>query len=64
MFYNKQAWVGMYFDRGGGLGGAGLEGQRRQGKEGGGQEVARSNNYGRFLGAVDELPGDGSEGLL
>lgn len=44
MFYNKEAWVGMYFDRGGGLGGAGLEGQCRPGEEGGRHEVSRNSH--------------------
>lgn len=51
MFYSKQAWVGIYFDRGGGLGGGG--GGNAVGKFG-----RRKNRVSRQHGGDTHFPGN------
>lgn len=65
MFYSKQAWVGMYFDRGGGLGG-GLEiKQRVDDEEKESREAARKSTDAELSGnKLDGFSGKRPGGIL
>lgn len=61
MFYSKQAWVGMYFDRGGGLGWAGPKGQS-EGERKAKLQADLENSDTRLLHrAIDGLSGNAPE---
>lgn len=57
MFYSKQAWVGMYFDRGGGLGSAGPK-EQSQGERQAKLQAGPENSDVRH-GAIDGLSRNG-----
>lgn len=59
MFYSKQAWVGMYFDRGGGLGWAGPKGQSEGEREANLQAGPENRDTRLLHGSVDGLSGSG-----
>lgn len=63
MFYSKQAWVGIYFDRGGGLGGGRVKGEHQGKGENNNHQAAPESGDSLVLRAMGGLSGDGS-GIL